>query len=96
MTANTMNAKHMPPGLAIQAVGEPWESLEEHGSQQRATAAATAEIGCLDGAFRSSLAAEVRLRHAVNAKAYVGNIYKWHVCPGSYNLGGGGRGEGKG
>ena len=42
MTANTMNAKHMQPDLAIQAVGEPWESLEEHGPQQRATAAATA------------------------------------------------------
>ena len=42
MTANTMNAKHMQPDLAIQAVAEPWQSLAEHGLQQRAITAAAA------------------------------------------------------
>ena len=42
MSAHIIRVKHTRPGLAIQAVGEPWESLAEHGPQQRATAAATA------------------------------------------------------
>ena len=42
MSAHIMEVKHTRPGLAIQAVGEPWESLAEHGLQQRAITAAAA------------------------------------------------------
>ena len=38
VTANTMNAKHIQPGLATQAQAEPWQSLAEHGPQHCATA----------------------------------------------------------
>ena len=34
MSAHIIRVKHTRPGLAIQAVGEPWESLAEYGPQQ--------------------------------------------------------------